>query len=172
MNPFTNADDHFDPAETFVPEHIPEPGPFLEGHDVLTGDDHIEAHAIAREVFEERGVYDATFGYNLAKLNRDQRHPDAGFRYAIDADDPAVLRAEFTPTTEFCPQADVLTKGAVRAWNGLADRHEYDRVEVRIHPMHHNADGLQEVLPADSPGDGEAIEPEPDEVESDAPFWI
>lgn len=67
-----------------------------------------------------------TFGYNLAKLNRDTRHADAGYRYAVDADDPSVLRAEFSPTTEFCPQSDTLTKGSFRAWNALSDPHGDD----------------------------------------------
>lgn len=84
-----------------------------------------------------------TFDCNLARLNLDTRHEDAGFRYAVergDAPDTAdavaaedaavgadrVLRAESTPTTAFCPQTHTLTVGAFRAWNGLADRHEYD----------------------------------------------
>ncbi|ELZ61003.1 hypothetical protein C467_01973 [Halorubrum hochstenium ATCC 700873] len=88
-------------------------------------------------------VYDMTFDCNLARLNLDTRHEDAGFRYAVergDAPDTAdavaaedaavgadrVLRAESTPTTAFCPQTHTLTVGAFRAWNGLADRHEYD----------------------------------------------
>ncbi|MFB6184604.1 MAG: hypothetical protein ABEI96_08625 [Haloarculaceae archaeon] len=133
------SDDVFDEEGTFVSEHIPAPGPFLDGHDVLTGDDHVAFHAVTRDCFEERGVYDMTFGYNLARLNLDVRHPDAGYRYAVDADDPTVLRAEFTPTTEFCPQTDTLTMGSFRAWNGLADRHDYDLVRVRVDPMHHQA---------------------------------
>lgn len=156
MNPFapdqsstagTDRDiDGFDNWDAFAPEHVPESGPFLEGHAVLTGDDHAAFHRLTRALFEERGVYDATFGYNLARLNLDRRHSDAGFRYAVDADDPSVLRAEFTPTTEFCPAADALIKGAFRAWNGLADRHEYDLVRVRVHPSHHQADALDASL--------------------------
>lgn len=157
----------FDPEDAFVPEHLPEPGPFLDGHDVLVDDDHLAAHRVARECFEERGVYDMTFGYNLARLNRDRRHPDAGFRYAVEVapEDPvgsmggddraasvegdgptAVLRAEFTPTTPFCPQSDTLSVGAFRAWNGLADRHDYDLVRVRVAPMHHDSDGINAKL--------------------------
>ncbi|MFC4543658.1 hypothetical protein ACFO5R_17160 [Halosolutus amylolyticus] len=154
MNPFSRAssasdsaaDPGFDDWGAFVPENVPDPGPFLAEHDVLAGSRHAAFHALTRECFEQRGVYDATFGYNLAKLNLDRRHPEAGFRYAEDADDPAVLRAEFTPTTEFCPQADALVKGSFRAWNGLRDRHEYDLVRVRVHPSHHQAVGLNDAL--------------------------
>ncbi|AEH38521.1 hypothetical protein [Halopiger xanaduensis] len=149
MNPFSSArpdDDGFDDFSEFVPEHLPDPGPFLEAHDVLTDDEHVAFHELTRELFEERGVYDATFGYNLAKLNLDVRHTEAGFRYAVDADDSSVLRAEFTPTTEFCPQAEALVTGSFRAWNGLGDRHEYDLVRVRVHPSHHQADPLNESL--------------------------
>ena len=136
----------FDPEDAFVAEHLPPPGPFLEGHDLLAGDDHVAVHRLARECFEERGVYDMTFGYNLARLNRDRRHPDAGYRYALEAADPAVLRAEFTPTTPFCPQSDTLTVGSFRAWNGLADRHDYDLVRVRVAPMHHASEEINEKL--------------------------
>ncbi|WP_240148904.1 hypothetical protein [Halorubellus sp. JP-L1] len=146
--PFSNDgdDDTFDPYDQFVPESIPEPGPFLEDHDVLTGRDHVAFHRLARELFEDRGVYDMTFGYNLARLNVDRRHPDAGFRYARERngerDDERVLRAEFTPTTAFCPQSDTLTVGAMRAFNGESDRHEYDDVRVRVAPMHHEATSI------------------------------
>jgi hypothetical protein len=137
----------FDSFDDFVPEHLPEPGPQLAEHEVLDGDDHVEVHHIAREVFEERGVYDTTFGYNLAKLNLDPRHPDAGFRYAVEDDD--VLHAEFTPTTAFCPQGEVLTTAANRALNGLADRHEFDRVAVHIADVHQHSEAINEGL--DSP---------------------
>jgi hypothetical protein len=130
------SDAGFDAYDEFVPEHIPEPGSFLAGHDVLTGRDHLAVHRLARALFEARGVYDMTFGYNLARLNLDQRHPGAGFRYAHDADDPSVLRAEFTPTTEFCPQSDTLTIGSFRAFNGETDQHEFDVVEIRVDEMH------------------------------------
>ncbi|WP_440009530.1 hypothetical protein [Halomicrococcus sp. SG-WS-1] len=130
------SDETFDDYDEFVPRHLPEPGPFLEGTDVLTGDDHVDFHRLTREIFEERGVYDATFGYNLARLNLDSRHPDAGFRYAVAPGERNVLLAEFTPTTKFCPQSDSLTVGALRAWNGLSDRHDYDRVSVAVAPMH------------------------------------
>lgn len=110
MNPFSRSDDgpgaHFDDRDAFVRETIPDPGPLLDGRTVLTDEDHVAVHDVARDVFEERGVYGATFGYNLAKLNRDRRHPGAGFRYATDVDDASTLLAEFTPTTPFCPQAD------------------------------------------------------------------
>ncbi|MFB6169842.1 MAG: hypothetical protein ABEJ06_01735 [Haloarculaceae archaeon] len=132
-------DDLFDDADSFVPGHLPGPGEFLSGHDVLTGRDHVAFHRLTRDLFEERAVYDMTFGYNLARLNLDTRHPDAGFRYAVDAEDPGVLRAEFTPTTPFCPQSHTLTLGAFRAWNGLSERHEYDLVAVRVDAMHNEA---------------------------------
>lgn len=131
-----NDDEGFDEFDEFVPGHVPVPGEFLRGNDLLAGDAHVDFHDLTRELFEERGVYDITFGYNLARLNLDQRHPDSGFRYAEAADEAAVLLAEFTPTTAFCPQSDTLTKGAFRAWNGLADRHDYDVVRVRVAPMH------------------------------------
>ncbi|WP_435183708.1 hypothetical protein [Halobellus sp. EA9] len=136
---------HFDGYDAFVPEHNPEPGPFLDEAAVLDGDAHRAFHRLTREVFEERGVYDMTFGYNLARLNLDTRHPDAGFRYAVE-DDGDALRAEFTPTTEFCPQSHTLAVGAFRAWNGCSERHEYDIVRVRVHPMHHEAESINEEL--------------------------
>lgn len=148
----------FDDDGEFVPEHLPEPGPFLADAAVLTGDDHAAVHTTARTLFEERSVYDATFGYNLARLNLDRRHPDAGFRYAEEG--PSVLRAEFTPTTAFCPQGDSLAVGAFRAWNGLADRHGYDLVRVRVAPSHRRADRINGRLrrlerEADTPAPGD-----------------
>ncbi|WP_435181141.1 hypothetical protein [Halorussus sp. AFM4] len=139
-------DETFDAYDEFRPDHLPEPGPFLAGADVLTGDDHCAFHRITRDIFEERGVFDATFGYNLARLNLDTRHPDAGWRYARAPDDPDALLAEFTPTTAFCPQSESLTVGALRAWNGLADRHEYDRVSVAVAPMHQKSTAINEKL--------------------------
>jgi len=139
-----DSDSGFDPRDAFVDERLPDPGEFLTG-EVLTGRDHAAFHRLTQALFEERGVYDMTFGYNLARLNHDQRHPDAGFRYAREAED-SVLRAEFTPTTEFCPQSDTLTTGAFRAWNGLTDRHEYDLVKVRVAPMHHQSESINEKL--------------------------
>lgn len=139
-------DDLYDTYDTFVPDHVPDPGSFLEGHDVLTGADHLAVHRLARLLFEKRGVYDMTFGYNLARLNLDTRHTGAGFRYADDADEGGVLRAEFTPTTAFCPQSDTLTRGAFRAWNGLGEHHEYDSVRVRVDEMHHRAHDINETL--------------------------
>jgi hypothetical protein len=136
----------FDEMAEFVPAHLPDPGSFLQGQDVFEGERHVRVHRLSEELFEERGVYDMTFGYNLAKLNLDTRHPDAGFRYAEEADDPDVLRAEFTPTTAFCPQSDTLTKGAFRAWNGLGERHDYDLVRVRVDEMHQQADAVNEAL--------------------------
>jgi hypothetical protein len=146
------GEEGFDEYGEFVPDHLPEPGDFLAGHDVLTGEAHVAFHETARDVFEERGVYDMTFGYNLARLNLDTRHPTAGFRYAaeaagaedtsgeaLDGVDGPVLRAEFTPTTEFCPQSDTLTLAAFRAFNGELEAHGYDIVRVRLDGMHHES---------------------------------
>ncbi len=158
LSPFGSDDDPFDGYDEFVPENVPSPDRFLEGHDVLYGKDHVAFHRLTRELFEERTVYDMTFDYNLARLNLDSRHPDAGFRYAeerSDADDTVedkrterVLRADFTPTTPFCPQSHTLTIGAFRAWNGLSVRHEYDLVRVRTAPMHHEEGSINDRLEA------------------------
>ncbi|QLH76405.1 hypothetical protein HZS55_03405 [Halosimplex rubrum] len=165
-SPFGGSDDTFDAYDEFVPGHAPAPGQFLDGHDVLDGRRHLAVHRLARELFEARAVYDMTFGYNLARLNNDRRHPDAGYRYAVeraeavdddlpapdgaaegaDGDAVRVLRAEFTPTTAFCPQSDTLTRGSLRAWNGLADRHEFDLVRVRVAPMHQRATEIDAAL--------------------------
>ena len=166
-SPFGADDDAlFDGYDEFVADHLPRAGEFLDSHDVLAGADHIAFHRLTRECFEERGVYDMTFDYNLARLNLDTRHGDAGFRYAVERGDAAdavdladadgdafdgggvdrVLRAEFTPTTAFCPQTHTLTVGAFRAWNGLADRHEYDLVRVRAAPMHNQSEAVNERL--------------------------
>lgn len=148
-SPFSGSADAgglFDTYDEFVAEHLPEPARFLNGHDILTGDDHVAFHRLTKDIFDVRGVYDMTFGYNLAQLNLDTRHPEAGYRYAVESDDPSVLRAEFTPTTRFCPQSDTLTKGSFRAWNGLSDRHEYDLVRVRVDGMHHRSAEINEVL--------------------------
>lgn len=139
-------DETFDDEDAFVPDNLPETGPFLEGHEVLTDDAHVELHDHAHEAFEAYGVYDATFGYNLTRLNLDRRHPDAGLRYALDADDSTVLRVEFTPTTPFCPQSEALTRGAFRALTATADDADYETVMVRVHPMHNAADGINEAL--------------------------
>jgi len=164
-----DEEDLFDEPDTFVPDHLPEPGPFLVEQAVLAGDEHVAVHAIAREVFEERSVYDMTFNYNLARLNRDTRHPDAGFRYAEESADERVLRAAFTPTTPFCPQSHTLTIGAFRAWNGLIDRHDYALVRVRVAPMHQQADSINDRLAeleaeyretGTVPDDNEAPEPD------------
>ena len=161
MNPFTSssddspsttASDHFDDPGSYAPAHLPEPGPTLEGHQILTGEDHVAVHARVEAAFEACGVYDVTFGYNLAQLNRDRRHPDAGFRYATDRDDPSVLRVEFTPTVTFCPQGEALSIGAYRALVRERDRFvraplDYDTVRVRI-ARHHGAEAVNERLRA------------------------
>ncbi|WP_181691611.1 hypothetical protein [Natronomonas sp. LN261] len=156
-SPFGSDDSGlFDSYDEFVPEDVPTPGRFLTGHDVLTGRDHVAFHRLTRELFEERKVYDMTFNYNLARLNLDTRHTNAGYRYAEerpDADDAVgddgadrVLRAAFTPTTPFCPQTHTLTFGSFRAWNGLSERHEYDLVRVRAAPMHHQSEAINDQL--------------------------
>lgn len=136
------GEDLFDDYDAFVPENLPEVGPFLADHRLLVSDEHAAFHRLTRDCFEERSVYDMTFGYNLARLNLDTRHPEAGFRYAEDRQRSGVLRAEFTPTTPFCPQAHTLTIGAFRAWNGCSERHEYDLVRVRAAPMHHRSEEI------------------------------
>ena len=148
LSPFGGGSDDatFDEYGEFVPENLPDPGPFLAEEDVLAGDDHVAIHETARDLFEARGVYDTTFGYNLARLNLDTRHRDAGFRYAEEADDASVLRAEFTPTTAFCPQSHALTVGAFRAWNGLAERHDYELVRVRVASMHQESEIVNDQL--------------------------
>jgi len=155
-SPFGGDDDQFDSYDEFVVANAPTPGRFLDGHDVLTGSDHLAFHRLTRELFEERTVYDMTFNYNLARLNLDSRHREAGYRYAEERPDSPdaldidgverVLRAEFTPTTPFCPQTHTLTIGSFRAWNGLADRHEYDLVRVRAAPMHQRSDAINDRL--------------------------
>jgi hypothetical protein len=155
-SPFGGGDSLFDSYDEFVPDHTPTPNEFVSGHDVLTGADHVAFHRLTRELFEERTVYDMTFNYNLARLNLDTRHGNAGYRYAVerdgaddaieDASAERVLRAEFTPTTPFCPQTHTLTIGSFRAWNELSDRHEYDLVRVRAAPMHHQHDAINDRL--------------------------
>ncbi|NHN49161.1 hypothetical protein G9464_16400 [Halostella sp. JP-L12] len=156
-SPFGESDDElFDGYDEFVPDNAPRPERFLEGHDVLEGRDHVAFHRLTRELFEERKVYDMTFNYNLARLNLDTRHRNAGYRYAVERTDgdgaveedevDRVLRAEFTPTTPFCPQTHTLTIGSFRAWNGLTERHEYDLVRVRAAPMHHQSEAINDQL--------------------------
>ncbi|MFC7324285.1 hypothetical protein ACFQMF_06785 [Halorubrum rutilum] len=145
MSLLGGSEPEFDDPDEFVPEHVPEPGAFLTDHDVLAGEDHVAVHRHARDAFEEYGVYDATFGYNLARLNLDPRHPDAGFRYAEEADDPTTLRAEFTPTTRFCPQAEPLAVGAFRAFDAVGD-HGYDLVRVRVDPSLNGSEAVNDRL--------------------------
>lgn len=169
-SPFGSDDDGlFDRYDEFVADDLPRPGEFLDSHDVLAGADHLAFHRLTRDCFEERKVYDMTFNYNLARLNIDTRHGNAGFRYAVERGDAAdaagavapadadgdgfddddcdrVLRAEFTPTTPFCPQTHTLTIGAFRAWNDLSDRHEYDLVRVRAAPMHNQSEAVNNRL--------------------------
>jgi hypothetical protein len=150
-SPFGSEDSElFDSYDEFCPENIPSPDQFLGEHEVLTGTDHVAFHRLTRELFEERKVYDMTFNYNLARLNLDTRHTNAGYRYAeerSDADDTdRVLRAEFTPTTPFCPQTHTLTIGSFRAWNGLGNRHEYDLIRVRAAPIHHRSEAINDQL--------------------------
>lgn len=150
--PFGSAADSFDDPDSFVPDHLPTPGSFLEPAEVLTAADHVAVHEWSHDAFEARGVYDVTFDYNLARLNLDRRHPDAGLRYARDGDE---LRAEFTPTTAFCPQAETLAVAAFRAYNGRGDGAEIppppdgiERVRVRVAPMHRSAERINDRLRA------------------------
>ncbi len=148
LNPFGGGggDELFDRPDEFVPENLPEPGGFLTNHEVLDDDDHVEFHSISHEVLEQQGVYDMTFGYNLARLNLDRRHQNAGYRYARERDDPSIVRAAFTPTTPFCPQAHTLATGSFRAWNSLAERYDYELVRVRVDDMHHNSEAINDDL--------------------------
>jgi hypothetical protein len=142
----SDSDDALAPEGEFDPDVNPTPGTFLDGHDVLAGEAHVAFHETTRDLFEERGVYDMTFGYNLADLNLDTRHTEAGYRYAVDAADSNVLRAEFTPTTPFCPQSHTLTIGSFRAWNGLRERHDYELVRVRVDQMHQRHGAINDEL--------------------------
>jgi len=146
-SPFGNDDsDLFDDYDAFEPDTIPQPGYFLGNQNVLTGEEHVAFHQVTKEIFEERKVYDMTFNYNLARLNLDTRHTNAGYRYAEEVENPSVLRAEFTPTTPFCPQTHTLTIGSFRAWNGLDDRHDYELVRVRAADMHHQSEAINDQL--------------------------
>ncbi|AUV83988.1 hypothetical protein C2R22_13255 [Salinigranum rubrum] len=148
-SPFGGSKDDgelFDEYDEFVPEHLPNPGEFLVDHRVLAGEDHVVFHELTRELFEERRVYDMTFNYNLARLNLDTRHKNAGYRYAEEQNDSTILRAEFTPTTPFCPQTHTLTIGSFRAWNDLSERHGYELIRVRAARMHHQSDAINEQL--------------------------
>lgn len=152
---FGSTTEAFDEPGTFVSDHLPESGRFLETGTVLDGERHATVHEWSREAFEARGVYDATFGYNLARLNLDTRHPDAGIRYALAGDE---LRAEFTPTTEFCPQAETLAVAAFRAWNDRGDGAEtpappdalsrIEHVRVRVAPRHREHEAINDRLRA------------------------
>ncbi|MDR9380632.1 MAG: hypothetical protein RI560_03035 [Natronomonas sp.] len=138
--PGDGSDDLFDEYDAFVEKHVRDPGPFLDGHDLLCGEGYVAFHEITRDLFEERTVY------NLARLNLNTRHPNAGYRYAEEADDPSILRAEFTPSTPFCPQAHTLTIGSFRAWNGLTEQHDYDLGRVCATPMHHDSGSINDRL--------------------------
>jgi len=140
----SNQNEGFDSYDQFELEQLPEPGPALTEYTILTNEDHVRVHKVARDIFETRGVYDSTFGYNLAKLNLDHRHPNAGFRYAVSEDN--VLYAEFTPTTPFCPQSSVLTTAAHRAWNSESEKHDFAAVEIRVDPMHQHSEAVNQKL--------------------------
>lgn len=135
---------HLDDWEEFVPEHLPAPGPHLEDHDVLAGRAHVEFHQRVRDVFERRGVYDAAYGYNLARLNLDTRFPDAGLRYAAAAGDEDCLRVAFTPTTAVCPETASLAPAILRATT--EEEVGYDRVRVRVTARYQYADRVNETL--------------------------
>lgn len=139
-------DESFDRYDEYVPATLPEPGWFLSGQDVLTDTEHIQFHQTTRDIFEEVKLYDVSFDYNLARLNLDDRHPNAGFRYAVETESDGALRAEFTPKTQFCPQSLTITKASFRALNGLSDQHDYDLVRVRVDRMHYKADAINDIL--------------------------
>lgn len=146
FDPFREPDagaDALDGAGEFVPVHLPAPGPFLDGAAVLTGDAHVAVHRTAREVFAACGVRAGALGYNLAVLNRDRRYPDAGFRYAADAE---TLRAEFTPRAPACPRTAALARSALRAFRWHADRFDYGTVRLRVAPGHEDRDAINETL--------------------------
>lgn len=139
-------DDSFDGYDEYAPSTLPKPGWFLSDHDVLVDDEHIQFHQTTRDIFEEVKLYDVSFDYNLARLNLDTRHPNAGFRYAVETESSSTLRAEFSPKTQFCPQSLTITKGSFRAWNRLLEHHDYDLVRVRIDRMHYKADTINDIL--------------------------
>jgi hypothetical protein len=146
--PFVGGEDGppLDDVDAFVPQHLPDPGPALADADVLTGEAHLAVHATVRGVFEERGVEDLSIGYNLADLNRDRRHPDAGLRYGTAAGGDR-LWAELTPATAFCPGAHAVARGAFRALNAERERLDVERVRVRVRE-HLRADAIDEGLAA------------------------
>ena len=176
MSLLGGSEPEFDPIDAFVPKNLPEPGAFLREGEVLTGDRHVAVHRRVTDAFEEHGVYDVTFGYNLARLSLDPRHPDAGFRYGEPTDPSAgddgddshaggaggenasrdVLRVEFVPTTAFCPQAEPLAVGALRALRSTPDI-GYDALELRVAERAHEAERINERLASD-PLDGEGVE--------------
>lgn len=103
---------------------------------------------------------DTGFDDTLVRPNADARHENAGFRYAderagapdgtepgvADGDLDRVFRANFTSTTTLRPQTHTLTLGAFRAWNGPAERHEYDLVRVRAAPTHNRSEAANDRL--------------------------
>jgi hypothetical protein len=103
---------------------------------VLLGGAHVAVHETARELFEERRVYDATVGYDLATLNPDRRRPDAGFRYAEAAGDPGVPDARDLPPPEPLRRtlerlADLGPAAVLVRLNDRAPRHLFPRLEDR-----------------------------------------
>ncbi len=97
------------------------------------------------DLFDERGVYDVTFGYNLARLNLDRRHPDAGFRYAEDRDDPSVLLAEFTPTTRFARSRDAHRRRVPRVERAVGPPRLRPSPSPR-EPSHHQSASINDQL--------------------------
>lgn len=140
-------DDHsFDGDDEYVPATLPDPGWVLTEQDVLIGDEHIQFHQTTRDLFEEVKLYDVSFEYNLARLYLDDRHPNAGFRFAVETESDGVLRAEFTPKTQFCPQSLTITKASFRALNGVSEQHEYNLVRVRVDRLHYKAGAINGIL--------------------------
>lgn len=135
-----------DEYSEFKPANLPDPGPFLQNQIILTNDTHVKFHRITKQIFEAKELYDMSFGYNLARLNLDRRHPDAGYRYAEESDDQRVLRVEFTPKTQFCPQTNTISSGSFRAWNSMSKYHPYDLIRIRVSDIHYHADEINESL--------------------------
>lgn len=139
-----------DDWDEFRPEHLPDPGAHLADHEVLTGEAHLDLHRSVRDVFERRGVYDAAYGYNLARLNLDTRFPDGGLRYAVEeapaADEPSGLRVAFTPTTAVCPETVSLAPAVLRALTAEAEDVGFESVRVRVTSRYQHADRLNSVL--------------------------
>jgi hypothetical protein len=79
-----SSDDGFETYDSFLTAEVPEPGPFVQCQEIFAGTEDAAFHRLSKRLFDDRGVYDVTFGYKLARLNLDPRHPGNGYRYAIE----------------------------------------------------------------------------------------